>query len=330
MELSVIIPAYNAERSIVALLEEVRRQAGADCEIIVVDDGSTDGTAALAAGANVRCLQQVNQGPAAARNHGARVAHGDILLFLDSDLVPAVHFVERILAPFADLSIAAVQGTMKSGQTELVPRYCQAEIDYKQLRCRRQRFVDSIAAGIFAIRRSVYREYGGFCTQFRMAAAEDTDLSYRIAHDGRRILFCPEAYAHHPQPGSVRSYVRLKFWRGYWRALLYKRHPTKVIQDSYTSHMQKLQVAGAALVFVWLPIVWWFTGVVGAGLVVVLISLTTLPAMIGISRLAGWRTAAVTPFMQFAASWALGLGLVAGTTREVLARGRGAGARAGA
>jgi cellulose synthase/poly-beta-1,6-N-acetylglucosamine synthase-like glycosyltransferase len=317
VQISVVIPAYNAARSLPALLAEVRRQCGPATEVIVIDDGSQDDTSAAAAGPLVRCVRQDNAGPAAARNRGAALATGDILLFLDSDLVPAEDFIAQMTSPFADPTIDAVQGTMRTRQRELVPRYCQAEIEYKQLRCVRQRFIDSIAAGIFAIRRAVYWQYGGFCTQFRMAAAEDTDLSFRLAADGRRILFNPQALAEHPQPASLRSYVRLKFWRGYWRALLYRRHPTKVVRDSYTSQMQKIQVSGAALAPVWLPLAWLLGGWIAVLAGVALITLTTVPATLGVARLGGLGPALITPGMQFVASWSLGIGLVCGTLRRL-------------
>ena len=85
-EVSVIIPAYNAERFLQEAIDSVLRQTHRDFEVIVVDDGSSDGTARIAAGfPTVRYVHQANRGASAARNHGARLASGKYLAFLDAD-----------------------------------------------------------------------------------------------------------------------------------------------------------------------------------------------------------------------------------------------------
>ncbi|HEX7025491.1 MAG TPA: glycosyltransferase [Gemmatimonadales bacterium] len=84
---SVVIPVFNAERHLASTLDSVLRQGHDRLEIIVVDDGSTDGSAAIAArcGGPVRCLFQPNRGPPAARNAGFRMARGELIAFLDAD-----------------------------------------------------------------------------------------------------------------------------------------------------------------------------------------------------------------------------------------------------
>ena len=84
---SCIIPAFNAERYLAAAVASVLAQTRAAVEILVVDDGSTDATAAVAEslGAPVRVLRQANAGPAAARNHGVQASSGELLAFLDAD-----------------------------------------------------------------------------------------------------------------------------------------------------------------------------------------------------------------------------------------------------
>jgi glycosyltransferase involved in cell wall biosynthesis len=86
LTLSVIIPAFNRERSITATIESVRA-CGNDAEIIVVDDGSTDGTVELVRsfGSRVKLIEQSNAGPATARNNGFTNSSGDVVAFLDSD-----------------------------------------------------------------------------------------------------------------------------------------------------------------------------------------------------------------------------------------------------
>ena len=317
ISVSIIIPAYNAERSIATLVHAIEQQTMPVHEIIVVDDGSTDKTRECAVLPNVRYAWQSNSGPAVARNHGAELARGEILLFFDSDLAPHADCIKNMVTPFTDPLIAATQGVTKTSQTGLIARYCQADIEYKQQQCCRQKYVDSIAAGVFAIRRDVFKAYGGFCVEFQMAAAEDTDLSYRLAADGKRILFCTDAIAYHPQPDRLYTYIRLKYFRGYWRALLYKRHPTKVLKDSYTPLYLKIQVAIALTSPLWLPTLYYFAKARGMLLVLLLAATTIFPSMAYISRSAGLGVAMITPLMQLASSCSLAAGLVAGGARTL-------------
>jgi glycosyltransferase involved in cell wall biosynthesis len=84
---SVVIPAYNAERWVGAAVRSVLAQTYANFEVLVVDDGSKDGTAVVAEafGGPVRCIRQKNGGVSRARNHGAAQARGEFLAFLDAD-----------------------------------------------------------------------------------------------------------------------------------------------------------------------------------------------------------------------------------------------------
>lgn len=100
---SVIVPVYNGERFVGAALDSIRRQTVPAGEVIIVDDGSTDGTAALLRRmAGVRFLQQANQGAPVARNRGIAAASGDTIALLDADdLWPADH-LSRLLSRFAE------------------------------------------------------------------------------------------------------------------------------------------------------------------------------------------------------------------------------------
>lgn len=97
MQVSVVIPTYNRQEFVLRALESVAAQTRAPAEVIVVDDGSTDGTAEAIAGRfpGVRCLRQENRGVSAARNRGVAVARGDWIALLDSDDEWVPHKLER-------------------------------------------------------------------------------------------------------------------------------------------------------------------------------------------------------------------------------------------
>ena len=108
---SIIVPTYNAEGTIETCLSAFKNQSipKEDYEVIVVDDGSTDGTADIVKRYPVKYIRQENKGPAAARNNGANHAVGDIILFSDSDCVPDANWVNEMVKPFEDAKVTAVR-----------------------------------------------------------------------------------------------------------------------------------------------------------------------------------------------------------------------------
>ena len=110
--ISVVIPAFNAEATISKVVEAVRGQdLSEELEVIVVDDGSTDQTAARAQQSGAVVVRQGNRGPAGARNTGWRTANGETVLFTDSDCRPHRDWARKLLAGFTNPEVAAVAGS---------------------------------------------------------------------------------------------------------------------------------------------------------------------------------------------------------------------------
>src|SRR5438093_12571348 len=101
--ISCVVPVFNGERYLAEALESILEQSYRPLEIIVADDGSTDGTRAVVAhyGTQVRYLWQPNSGPAAARNLGLSAARGEFVAFLDADELGHPEKLERQMARFA-------------------------------------------------------------------------------------------------------------------------------------------------------------------------------------------------------------------------------------
>jgi len=250
---SVIIPAYNAENLLQRCLKALESQTIPQdtYEVIVVDDGSSDGTASLAEASGARVLKLNHVGPAAARNAGAEVARADILVFTDADCEPAPDFLERVLEPFDAPVVSGARGVYRTQQHSLIARFIQLEYEERYQRILKieaeQGTVDALDTSYAAYRRRVFLDAGGFDTRYLNAAVEDHELSYRLAREGHIFRFVPGAAVYHHHVTSIGDYARRKFRIGYWKAFLSRQHPDYARHDSHTPPSLKFQILIAAL-----------------------------------------------------------------------------------
>ncbi len=259
MKASVVIPAFNAEKTIRQCLVSLQKQtiSPRDFEVLVIDDGSTDQTAKIVSEfKNVKLSAQKNAGPAVGRNRGAQKAQGELVVFLDSDCVPKKNWLFEMLKPFDDPTVTGVQGQYENGVNHWVAEFVQLEIEERYERMKKSMaehgridFVSTYSAGY---RKKVFLENGGFDESFRTASGEDTDLSFRLADKGFKLVFAPNAVVRHFHPTSLVKYFKTKFFRAYWRARLYKKNPGKIAGDSYTNPLIKLQILTVGFAFVYL------------------------------------------------------------------------------
>jgi len=190
ISVTVVIPAWNASRTISMCLDSIGKQTVSPCEIIVVDDGSSDETTEVAGRYNLEILNTGGRkGPAAARNMGAVAAKGDILLFLDSDVVVPPNLVERISTHFSDESVWAVQTlyTPVCPATNPVSRY-QNYYYYHSLSRIPQGNTATFATWCSAIRKNRFLEIGGFNVRIPEPTVEDEELGYTVVEKGGVII----------------------------------------------------------------------------------------------------------------------------------------------
>lgn len=248
LQVSVIVPLYQDAATIGRCLEGLCAQTVFDSmEIIVVDDGSTDGGAEIVRKYPVRLMQQQNAGPAAARNRGASQARGDIFVFLDSDCEVDSDWVEKIARHFDDGKVDAVLCRLELARPGIVPTIVQSEIEERYERLRDpNRKIDFIAAAACAVKASTFQKVDGFNEGFKMN--EDVELAFRLDEAGNRIGFADDAPARHAHQQGWMKLIRTKFWRGVWRMRLYRLYPEKRRADSWTPAILKVQIAAAALI----------------------------------------------------------------------------------
>jgi glycosyltransferase involved in cell wall biosynthesis len=253
---SVVIPAFNAQQTIVHVIQAVLAQTyPGDIEIIVVDDGSTDRTPDIVQSfREVRYIRQENAGPASARNKGASVAKGQFIFFTDSDCIAHRNWIERLFKGFIDDNIGVVCGSYGiANDQSMLARSIHREILYRH-HFLMPRFPQAFGSYNFCVRRHVFSEAGGFNEDYRRASGEDNDLSYKILKSGYRIYFVKDALVDHYHPTSIRKYLKEQFRHGFWRAKMYWDHPGMVRGDDYTFWKDMVEVplsvlCGLALVF---------------------------------------------------------------------------------
>ncbi|MER6976889.1 bifunctional polysaccharide deacetylase/glycosyltransferase family 2 protein [Streptomyces carpinensis] len=206
---SVIVPAYNEKECIANTLVSLARSTH-PIEIVVVDDGSTDGTADIAESLGlpeVRVVRQPNAGKPAALNNGARHARYDLVVMMDGDTVFEPDTVRHLVQPFADPEVGAVAGNAKVGnRTTLIGAWQHIEyvmgfnLDrrmYDLLRC-----MPTIPGAIGAFRREAVLQAGGMSED---TLAEDTDITIALHRAGWRVVYQEHARAWTEAPGSLRQ-----------------------------------------------------------------------------------------------------------------------------
>ncbi|RJQ16228.1 MAG: glycosyltransferase [Nitrospiraceae bacterium] len=253
---SIIIPVYNGEATIEnCILSLLNQSMPADTyEIIVVDDGSTDSTGDVvgkfAGSKNLKYIHQKNSGPSAARNCGVEAASGEIVLFIDADCEASFNWIEEMLRPFKDAGVAGVKGVYTSRQKEIIARLVQLEYEDKYNRMKRFPSIDFIDTYACGYRRKVFRQAGGFDNSFPTASVEDQEFSFRIAKKGHKLVFNPKASVRHLHAASLGNYLRKKYKIGYWKVLVLKKHPEKMVSDSHTPQLLKFQMVLAPVVII--------------------------------------------------------------------------------
>ncbi len=313
--ISVIVPTFNGEETIANCLNSLLNQSyKGEYEVIVVNDGSTDKTSDVVKKYPVRLLAQEHRGPAAARNLGARNTSGDILLFTDDDCVAEKNWIEEMMKPFDNPEIAGVQGRYKTKQRSLIARFAQYEIEERYERMRRHKYIDFIGSYSAAYRKNVFLKEGGFDESFPIASGEDPDLSFRLVAEGHKMVFAPNAVVYHHHPDTLLKYLRQKFYRAYWRVVLYKKNPKKAVKDSYTPQTLKIQL-GIFYLFAFSLIYAMATRHWSIAIAAVsLFFLSSLPLSFSILR-KDKAVGAFAPFLIMLRSATLGIGMLFGMLR---------------
>jgi GT2 family glycosyltransferase len=233
--LSVVVPVRNGGRDFEHCLRRLRDSVLTDFELIVVDDGSTDDSAALANRAGATVVRNPTPlGPAAARNLGARAAKAPLIFFLDADVAVHPPTLGSALARFgADAGLSALFGSYDDMPTApgIVSQYRNLLHHFVHQQGRFQngiRPAHTFWTGCGTIRRDVFLAFGGFDPGlYPRPAIEDIELGYRLTRSGHRIVLARDVLATHLKRWTLAEMVRTDiFRRGVPWTILIKRTGT--------------------------------------------------------------------------------------------------------
>ena len=260
-DVSVVIPAYNEAAGIAATIRSmVTSRYRGRIEVIVVDDGSSDGTAAIARSLRipyVRVISQPNSGKPGALNRGIAEAHSDILILVDGDTIFQADTIGRLIAPLADAAVGAVSGNTKVGNRRGFLGGWQ-HLEYVMgFNLDRRLFdllgtIPTVPGAIGAFRRAALAAVGGVSTD---TLAEDTDLTMALCRSPWRVVYAPDAIAWTEAPSSLRQLWRQRYRWSYGTMQAMWKNRRAVIERGPSGRFGRYCLTYLTLFHVLLPLI---------------------------------------------------------------------------
>ncbi|MBA4860351.1 glycosyltransferase [Streptomyces sp. PSKA54] len=255
---SVLVPAYNEAKCITHTVNSLA-QSDHPIEVIVIDDGSSDGTARIVEDMripNVRVVRQLNAGKPAALNRGLANARHDIVVMMDGDTVFEPSTVRELVQPFGDPRVGAVAGNAKVGNKDsLIGAWQHIEyvmgfnLDrrmYDMLRC-----MPTIPGAVGAFRRTALERVGGMSDD---TLAEDTDITMAMHRDGWRVVYAENARAWTEAPETVQQLWSQRYRWSYGTMQAIWKHRRAIIERGPSGRFGRIGLPLVSLFMVVAPL----------------------------------------------------------------------------
>ena len=268
-KLSIVIPVYNAESTLKECLTKLHESRYRDFETILVDDGCTDHSPAIAAEFPVRIVPTSGRvGPAAARNLGARMATGEVLFFIDSDVMVRPDTLVLLAESFEAGDVDGLCGVQAAQM-----RYTNIASQYKNLWMRWTYLRQTGDVPLFyttaaAIRREAFLRVGGFDQGYATPNVEDTAFGQKLARLGVRVRVHPDLEVEHVKQYSLWTMLKTDFMRAVSLTRLKLRHPGDIAQNNTSvpsSYMASVPLSGVTVLFLMLGLVFGLRGMTAIG-----------------------------------------------------------------
>ncbi|PKP59088.1 glycosyl transferase [Candidatus Atribacteria bacterium HGW-Atribacteria-1] len=258
---SVIIPTYNRKDTLKKCLNAVFTQTypNTDYEVIVIDDGSTDGTEELVnsllndAPCALRYFKQENKGPAAARNVGIKNAKGEIILFTGDDCIADSHLIEKHMKYHNAYKDVVVLGhTAWHSDLEITPfmEYITTsgvQFGYPLIKNKKNVPFNFFYTSNISVGKKHLMEVGLFDENFKYAAWEDIELGYRLVQNGIKIIYNKNAITYHHHFTTLNKFCERQKISGISAIVFWKKHPEfkshcSIYNNSIVFYITKMKV----------------------------------------------------------------------------------------
>ncbi|MDP2208921.1 MAG: glycosyltransferase family 2 protein [Bacteroidota bacterium] len=247
MLFSIIIPTYNRLSQLKLALQSILNQDLDDYEVIVVDDGSTDGTEQYLkslAKPKLIVISQNNKGPAAARNAGIKLSQGKYIAFTDDDCTVPSNWLSSFKEVFESNEVDIIGGAVRNSNkkniySEVSQHITNFFVEYLNQEGGSSPFLTS---NNIAYRADVLKKVGGFDDRFRKAGGEERALNWKILSAGGKSVYAPDILVDHNHEMDLSGFVKQQLNYGCGSFLLYnvvgKEFKIKIPKISLAAHLR--------------------------------------------------------------------------------------------
>lgn len=224
---SVIVCSHNGNHLIRDCFDALRSLDYPVFDVVVVDDGSTDGTGDTAEAYGFTVIRTANEGLSHARNVGLQAARGELVAYIDDDAYPDPQWLRYLATVFGSSDFVGVGGPNLVPAADGAIAQCVANSPGGPIHVLLgDREAEHIPGCNMAFRREALEAIGGFDSQFR-TAGDDVDVCWRLQEQGWSIGFSPAAVVWHRRRASIRAYWKQQRGYGKAEALLEAKWPAK-------------------------------------------------------------------------------------------------------
>ena len=249
MKISIIIPVYNSSLTLKECLGAVLDSSFKNFEVIIVSDNSPDNSVVIARQYQCKIIElPKNKGPAFARNRGAQVSSGDILLFIDSDVIIKNDALNYLNDMFFQNEIDAIQGIYSHKPTyESIATQYQMSYNCYYIWPKNKKYASTLSTCCLAIRKKIFLNLKGFNVNFKRPSAEDEEFGYFLIDKGYKILILRELNVEHRVNYNLKHFIKKKFYtyidvmKGYLRNKTYVK---KIKQTNYAKVLAGIVILG--------------------------------------------------------------------------------------
>ena len=249
MKISIIIPVYNSSLTLKECLDAIFNSNFKNFEVIVISDNSTDNSVGIAKQYQCKIIElSENKGPAFARNEGAKISEGDILLFVDSDVIIKKDALNYLSEKFLQNEIDAIQGIYSHEPTykSIVTQY-QMSYNCYYIWPENKKYASTLSTCCLAIRKKIFLNLKGFNVNFKRPSAEDEEFGYFLIAKGYKILILRELKVEHRINYNLKHFIKKKFYiyidvmKEYLRNKTYVK---KIKQTNYSKVLVGIVILG--------------------------------------------------------------------------------------